>query len=133
MEIPICLKDAHLRISENLYSTVCIPFRVLLGLFFVLVQSKSKWTCLLLQFLALFVIFGLGYKRFINPTSWKHYYRPISVYIVIFLLATWCILDKKKHLPLQAYAGILIIVDALIGKQGQYLVQILSKPCVLKR
>lgn len=122
MSIPQSLRDPKLRISPSLYTLCCLPIRFILGLCLILFPTHIVTSLSIV--ISLFAVAGLGYKRFVNPRSWKHYYRSITTYIIVCFMLIISLVCQKTELC--AYAGILIIVDALIGKQSQYEAQVLT-------
>ena len=124
------LLDPTRRIPSELFATLCVPFRILLG--FILITTEPSTVTTLLHNSPLIVAvpaaaaMGIGYKAYINPHSWKHYYRSIATLLTIFTLFVYAANVPSTVSRVQIASGLLVIVDALMGKQMHYVASIMT-------
>lgn len=107
--------------NHNVYTHLgCVAIRMALGLILTSpsLSEKLRFSIMLLMLIVL-VIFAVKYihSALDNITLWKSYPRMLLAYSSALYLI------KTKQEPL---AGMIIIVDALMGVQGRHLASALS-------
>lgn len=86
----------------------CIVLRCFIGLVSIFQFENYKYS---LTWLSLLIFIGFGYKFIYNNHTWKVYLRTSISYIIVYFLLNY----NKNEL-----AGLLIIVDALLGIQSRH-------------
>jgi hypothetical protein len=121
-DIPLKLRDNTLHVGVEWYA-FCILLRVCIGLGMILYNSwlldSGRWV--LWVIVGLMVFTGLGFlKKYYSVSPvWKVYIRYIIMAACVVLLigvGIW-----KARCDLIAIAGVLIIVDVLMGVMSRYI------------
>jgi hypothetical protein len=121
-DIPLKLRDNTLHVGVEWYA-FCILLRVCIGLGMIIYNSwlleSGRWV--LWVIIGLMVFTGLGFlkKYYTVRPVWKVYMRYIIMAVCVVLLigvGIW-----KARCDLIAIAGVLIIVDVLMGVMSRYI------------
>lgn len=129
-DIPLKLRDNTLRVGVEWYA-FCILLRVFMGLGMVIYNSwlldSGRWV--LWVIIGLMVFTGLGFlsKYYTVRPVWKVYMRYIIMAACVVLLigvGIW-----KSRTDLISIAGVLIIIDVLMGVMSRYLTMNMSIVC----
>jgi len=112
------LKDHNLKINSELYESVCVPIRLIIGILFIS-NVVPDVALPFLGVLFLVVALGLFNKMKISGNSWKCYKRAILVYILIATLIFTNIIHPIRHV--QVVIGTLFISDCLMGIQSKHI------------
>lgn len=121
-DIPVKLRDNTLRVGVEWYA-LCIVLRISIGLSMVIYNSwlLVKGRLVLWGIIGLMIFTGLGFlKKYytVNPV-WKIYMRYIIISACVVMLVVFGIWQKRKDLI--SIAGVLIIVDILMGVMSRYM------------
>ena len=121
-DIPLKLRDNTLYVGVEWYA-FCILLRVCIGLGMILYNSwlldSGRWVLWII--IGIMVFTGLGFlkKYYTVRPVWKVYMRYIIMTACVVLLigvGIW-----KSRCDLIAIAGVLIIVDVLMGVMSRYI------------
>lgn len=121
-DIPVKLRDSTLRVGVEWYA-LCIVLRLCIGLGMVIYNSwlleKGRW--ILLGIIGLMVFTGLGFLRKYYTVSpvWKVYMRYIIIALCVVVLVGFGMWKKREDLI--SIAGLLIVVDILMGVMSRYI------------
>lgn len=92
---------------HNVYTHLfCVLIRISLGLY--LISSPTVSPLIYWLLLAIIVMFGM---KFGKSNTWKCYLRTVIAYSTAFVLLS------NEH---KEYAGLVIIMDALLGVQSRF-------------
>jgi hypothetical protein len=121
-EIPLKLRDNTLHVGVEWYA-FCILLRICIGLGMVIYNSwlldSGQWILWVILGLMVFTGFGFLRKYYTVRPVWKVYMRYIIMAACVVLLigvGIW-----KSRCDLIAIAGVLIIVDVLMGVMSRYI------------
>lgn len=121
-DIPVKLRDNTLRVGAAWYA-LCIVLRISIGLSMVIYNSwlleKGRW--FLWGMIGLMIFTGLGFLRkyyTVNPV-WKNYMRYIIISVCVVVLIVFGMCQKREDLI--SIAGVLIVVDILMGVMSRYI------------
>lgn len=93
----------------------CVLLRIFIGFLIYFKVSILSNLFFLIPFFLLIIIF-FSYKLYITKNkTWKVYLRTILIYSISLIIS---ILDKKNN---RNNAGILIMIDALMGLQSRHI------------
>lgn len=129
-DIPLKLRDNTLHIGVEWYA-FCILLRISIGLGMIIYNSWllnnhiGKW--ILWIIIGIMIFTGVGFLRKYYTVSpvWKVYMRYIIIAVCVVLLlgvGIW-----KDRSDLIAGAGVLIIVDVLMGVMSRYITMNMTK------
>lgn len=115
------LEDQSLLLYPNhsIYTHMgCIALRtgIAIALMNPTLSSQTR-NALLVIIIVAFVVFAIKYLRTANVAIWKSYPRMLIAYGTAAYLV---------HTHRESYAGMLILVDALMGVQSRHLASVLS-------
>lgn len=121
-DIPLKLRDNTLHVGVEWYA-FCILLRVCIGLGMVIYNSwlldSGRWVLWIIIGLMLFTGIGFLKKYYTVRPVWKVYMRYVIMTACVVLLISVGI--WKGRCDLIAIAGVLIIVDVLMGVMSRYL------------
>jgi hypothetical protein len=121
-DIPLKLRDNTLHVGVEWYA-FCILLRVCIGLGMIIYSSwlleSGRWILWLIMGLMVFTGFGFLRKYYTVSPVWKVYMRYIIIAVCVVLLLAVGI--WKRRCDLVAIAGVLIIVDVLMGVMSRYI------------
>ena len=111
--IPEILRDKTTIIKNHTLKTYifCILLRILFGL----LTMTNKIPISILQIISIIIIVMFSYKFIKIEKIWKNYLRTILIYSIILFIITKF---DTKYIEI---AGLLIIVDALMGLQSYHI------------
>lgn len=121
-DIPVKLRDNTLHVGVEWYA-LCIGLRLCIGLGMIIYNSwlleKGRW--ILWGIIGLMVFTGLGFLRKYYTVSpvWKVYMRYIIMSVCVVVLIGFGMWQKREDLI--SIAGILIMVDILMGVMSRYI------------
>jgi len=121
-DIPLKLRDNTLHVGVEWY-VLCIVLRLCIGLGMIIYNSwllvKGQWILWVIIGLMVFTGFGFLRKYYIVRPVWKVYMRFIIVAVCVVCFVSIGIWKERQDLI--AIAGILVIVDVLIGVMSRYI------------
>jgi hypothetical protein len=121
-DIPLKLRDNTLRVGVEWYA-FCILLRVCMGLGLIIYNSwlleKGQWVLWLIIGLMVFTGFGFLRKYYTVSPVWKVYMRFIIVAACVVCLVSVGLWQKRSDLI--CVAGVLILVDILMGVMSRYI------------
>ena len=125
-DIPLRLRDPTLRAPSQAY-LFCILLRVSLGLALILynkwLTEKGRWVSWAVMGILAFTAIAFLRKYFEVRPVWKVYLRFIVMAISAILLIAIGLWKKRPELV--AIAGVLILVDILMGIQSRHMASLL--------
>jgi len=117
--IPFRLKDNNLPGTKNnpvLIYIFCILIRIILGWFIY----YNKIPNFIIFILSAFIILVFSFKFIKFNRNWKNYIRCIITYTLVILFTEFNETNNTNNKCYNA-AGLLIIIDALMGQQSRFI------------
>lgn len=93
------------------YHVICVLIRVALGAAVILKYTSKE----LITLVTLIILPMFAFKAACAPVDWKVYTRPVIAYAL-----AWYFAIVRDH---SAVAGLVIIMDALLGLQSRHIVR----------
>lgn len=111
--IPDIIADKTTLLKKHTWYThlLCVLFRIIIGIALISYDPISSKINDILIVLSLIVVIFFAYKFQTNSRTWKVYLRTMVSYSTIAYLLS---IQKNKE------AGIIAIVDALLGLQSRH-------------
>ncbi len=116
MTIPnIFIDKMNINKNNNTFTHLfCIILRIVIGLLIINGVLKNEY----IYILSIFIVSFFMYKFIVNKDTWKVYLRTII---------TYCLVIYFTYNNLMSQAGIVIIVDSLMGLQSRHIFDQLGK------
>lgn len=116
--IPLRLRDNNLTATKN-HSSLIYIFCIIIRIIFGVLVFYNKIPLYIIYIVATFIIsaFAFKYLKNINDntTVWKNYIRCIINYMLVIVFTIFNISNDNN------VAGLIIIVDALMGQQSRFI------------
>jgi hypothetical protein len=137
--LPDRLIDNTIKVDHKLYELVCIPLRILIALYFILLfektntkdyKSHSTLALLFIILLSIFIILGFSYKLYKHSkegiTHWKNYSKTIIIYLIIFVISASSYYNPENMVVNMKIVGVLILLDVLMGQNNKFIANLLK-------
>jgi len=123
--IPARLRDPLLKLHPSLFSYICVPLRIALGVFIIILSINiSEYSTVIYVIAAVLLLIAVGLimksirikQRGVNV--WKDYYRAILLLSVASISAFAGNASEESNLVF--LSGLLVIIDAVAGRTTHF-------------